>query len=175
MARPLRYNLTPQQEAATTMLGGKLPKPDPAISSQFSRVNRMHGSRDLDKVSSSAAAPGVAPWPGAGKSKNAPLYDQNVVREALTQPRSQKDIRPQDPRQLHATQTGLTRGGVGHYMSDEYAQTGRMHADGSNVGNVNPVMYHKKDGRSLILSGHHRAGAALLQGKQFDAQHVFGD
>lgn len=175
MARPLRYNLTPQQEAATAMLGGKIPKPDQFISDQFSRVNQLHGSGNLDKISANAAAPGVVPWPTATASKKKPLYDKNVVTGALSQPKSEKDVRPQDPRQLHATQTGLTRGGVEYYMGDEYSKTGRTYADQDNLGNTRPVVYHKSDGRSLLLSGHHRAGAALLQGGQFNAQHVFGD
>lgn len=180
--RPLRYNLTPQQEAATAMLGGKIPTPDPAISSQFARVNQIHGSGNLDRISSSAAVPGTAPWPTSSKQKKkwtdesgSALYDKDAVRDAILQPKSEKDVRPQDPRQIHATQSGLTRGGVNYYMGDEYSNTGRTYADQNDLGNTRPVVYHKSDGRSLLLSGHHRAGAALLQGEQFNAQHVFGD
>jgi hypothetical protein len=171
--RPLRYNLTPQQEAATAMLGGKIPTPDPYISQQFASVNRAFGSGDVDMAAKGLT--GTAPWPGASKSKKNDLYDKDAVRDALTAPRTEKDVRPQDPRQLHATQPGITRGGVEYYMGDEYANTGRTFADQNNVGNTRPVVYHKSDGRSLLLSGHHRATAALLQGEQFNAHHIFGD
>jgi hypothetical protein len=169
--RPLRYNLTPQQEAATVLLGGELPAP--SLSDQFKRVNRVFGSGDIDALTPGVT--GVTPWPSAAKSKKGFPFDKGAVRDALTSPVSEKAIGPQDPRQLHSTQPGLSRQGVEYYMGDEYNQTGRTFADQNNVGNTRPVVYHKGDGRNLLLSGHHRAGAALLRGEQFNAQHVFGD
>jgi len=60
-------------------------------------------------------------------------------------------------------------------MSDEYEQTGETYADKDNIGNQMPVVYNKSNGQNVLLSGHHRAQAALLQGRQFDARQVYGD
>jgi hypothetical protein len=165
------YPETHQQNAIRSMLGGESPEIPSHVGSQFSRVADMYGSEDLDKVSSTAAVPGVAPWPKANRSKQSPLYDRDVVAKALSGP---VELTQTDPRQLHSSQAGITRDGVEHYMGNSYNETGETYADQGNVGNRHPVIYNKDDGRKVILSGHHRGGAALVQGRQFPARHVFG-
>jgi hypothetical protein len=166
------YPHTPEQNAARSMLGGP-PQDIPGhVSSQFDRVNAQYGSGDLDSISKSSASAAPISFPTASRSKKEPLYDKSQVTAALSQPSSLKTIRPTDPRQLHATQPGITRDGVEYYMGDEYNNTGATFADKGNPGNLRPVVYNKNNGQSLLLSGHHRAQAANLQGRQFDAQHI---
>lgn len=168
-----RYPITPEARAINSMLVGPPQTDVPShVSAQFERVNRMYGSGDLDSVSRTAAVAGVAPWPRAARKRNAPLYDRDLVREALSQPRTEESVYPADPRNLHSTQPGITRDGVEYYMSDEYSNTGRTYADQGNAGNRQPVVYRKASGENLLLSGHHRAGAALLKGEPFNALHI---
>lgn len=171
MASSFQYPETHQENAIRSMLGGPVPNIPTHVSDQFSRVQEMYGSGDASKVSSTAAVPGQAPWPKVAKTKQGLPYDRNVVAQALSSP---VELTMTDPRQLHSTQSGLTRSGVEYYMGDDYEQTGETFADQGNVGNRHPVIYNKDDGRKLILSGHHRGGAALLQGQEFPARHVFG-
>ena len=80
-------------------------------------------------------------------------------------------MREVDPRHLHSTQTNITLPGVNYYMGDEYRQTGRTFADMDKAGNRFPVVY-TREGQNKLLSGHHRATAALLRGEQFRAIHI---
>ena len=142
------------------------------ISRQFSRVHAMYGTRDLDRISKTPGVSGIAPWPSAGKTKQGPNYDQGVVRDALLRPPQLQSV---DPRNLHSSQPGITREGVDYYLNDQtYSSTGRTFADQGNVGNRHPTIYAKDDGRNIILAGHHRASAALLSGKQFQARVIPG-
>jgi hypothetical protein len=80
-------------------------------------------------------------------------------------------MRELDPRDLHATQGTVTRPGVNYYMGNEYQETGRTYADMHQAGNRYPVVY-TRGGQNKLLSGHHRATAALLRGEQFRAIHI---
>jgi hypothetical protein len=83
------------------------------------------------------------------------------------------EVHPQhiDPRWLKMTQSAVTRPGVRYYAEDPtYHETGETYADKGNVGNMVPVIYQHSDwGVRLILSGHHRAAAALAMGKPLKA------
>lgn len=74
-----------------------------------------------------------------------------------------------DPRNLVATQDHLVRSTVRGYVSDPNT----VQHDTHQSGNKRPVVYDR-NGTHLILSGHHRAAAALLRGEQFDAVVVHG-
>jgi hypothetical protein len=112
----------------------------------------------------------TTPWPRVGRSKREPLYDRGRVQEALQDP--SRHMREVDPRFLHANQPEVTRAGVQYYMRPEYHETGRTFADMHMAGNRYPFVYTKRSGENVILSGHHRATAALLHGKQFRAIHI---
>lgn len=78
-----------------------------------------------------------------------------------------------DPRTLLATQGGLDRAGVLHYLGSAFADIGLTYADHDSVGNADPVVYLRaRDGARLILAGHHRASAALLRGRPLLARLV---
>lgn len=143
---------------------------DPGFES-FRRVHELHGAGDVDAAFGEHGRV-VAPWPRASRRKDRAPYDQEVVRQGLSQPAQVEDI---DPRFLHATQPHVTRQGVSYYMDDpRYEEQGRTFADPGNVGNAFPVVYDREDGYRLLLSGHHRATAALLKGRGLKARRFEG-
>lgn len=106
-------------------------------------------------------------------------YDLDIARDAIRD----KDfpVTEVDPRTLSSTQPSVTRDGVRFYMSDEYKQSGETYADlnhragAHSAGNKVPIVYHTEDGKeNVILSGHHRATAALLSGQMLKAKVVTG-
>jgi hypothetical protein len=128
------------------------------------RAERLYGANDVDALFQGSPST-IVPWPRAGGRKDRRDYDPNVVTEALKKGTTQKV----DPRILHATQSGLTRAGVQHYLgSDE------VYKDQHQAGNQKPVVYNR-NGEHMILSGHHRAARSLLRGEQFDAIVATGD
>jgi hypothetical protein len=107
----------------------------------------------------------TTPWPRAPRSKNQKPIDRELIRRALEHPR----IQSVDPRLLHATQPNLVRTHMDYYMGDNYRRTGRTSADHSSPTNAFPIVYVDKAGRHIILSGHHRAAAALAKGEPLPA------
>jgi len=169
------YPHTPEVNAARSMLGGPPQNLPSHVGEQFSKLDSLWGSKDANRISNNDSVAAPIPYPTASRTKKDPLYDRAAVREALTAPRSARVVEPTDPRRLHASQPGVTRSGVKYYMGDTYAETGETYADKNNAGNQIPVVYNKSSGQRVILSGHHRATAALLKGEQFDALQVHGD
>ena len=147
------------------------PKSDVEVRrSQWALVHQLHGSEDPELLFKGHDKTMTA-WPSAGRTKSNPKgYDQGLVDAAVRDP--SRLIRDLDPRNLHATQPWVTRAGVNFYMGDTYRQTGRTFADMNQAGNRFPVVYTDDQGRNKLLSGHHRATAALLRGDQFRAIHI---
>ncbi len=119
----------------------------------------------------------TVPFESAGRSKTRSAYEKDKVTELVR--RSPEGLRPVDPRFLTATQSSVTSPGVDYYMGDEYEKTGKTYRDQSQAGNVYPVVYEREtpDGyiEPMILSGHHRASAALLKGEALRALVVRGN
>ena len=110
------------------------------------------------------------PWDRASKGPGIP-FDQDLVRHTLSQPASDLTVARFDSRVLHGTQPGITHGGVKHYLEGNQG----LYADKDNVGNALPFVYvHKDTGVNRLLSGHHRATAALISGKPLIARYVIG-
>jgi hypothetical protein len=82
-----------------------------------------------------------------------------------------------DTRWLHMSQDSVVGHIVRHYAENpEYADTGVTYADQHQSGNRFPVVYQRSaQGDRTILSGHHRAAAALAQGKPLRAVVVRDD
>lgn len=104
------------------------------------------------------------------------MYDQEAVDKNLKNPPELRDV---DPRTLQSTQPQVTRAGVRHYASGEYEKSGTTFADQGNAGNRFPVVYARaREGSDvadhIILSGHHRAVAALINGRPLRARVVEG-
>lgn len=147
-----------------------------------SDASRLYGAKDLDALFPEGKEIASTPWGMAGRRKDRQDYDPELVRQAISRPAN--DLVDVDPRHLRATQPMVTRGGVGYYLGDEYNQTGRTFAEQGNPGNAFPVVYSRHNEfrqadwqpeyEHLLLSGHHRGTAALLQGKQFKARQITG-
>lgn len=121
----------------------------------------------------------VVPWDQAHQLKHFGNYDQSLVADALRRPPVLQEI---DPRTLRATQPHILRGGVEHYLTDEYHKTGQTFEQGQRRGNEYPFIYRREPSpanpdsgvQNLILAGHHRSAAALVQGRPLRAIIVEG-
>jgi hypothetical protein len=142
-------------------------------------LDRLWGSGGLPQ--DQQAKPTVTlPFPGArGRAALARTYDLDVVRSAMLD--EHHPVTEVDPRRLSATQPSATTSGISHYLSPDYQRTGQTFADTiqglghHTAGNRIPVVYQTDDGReSVLMSGHHRAYAALLQGRPLMAKVVTG-
>ncbi len=116
---------------------------------------------------------GSPPFPRAGRRKDRQDYDREAVRRLLFKS-GPPQLLEMDPRTLSCTQPGLQRAAAVYYLGNEHKCTGEPYADKSNVGNRHPVIYLREDGTNMILSGHHRAAAALLRGELLRARVVEG-
>lgn len=148
----------------------RYPDPDEPMhwTNPHATAHRLYGIGSADELFHGAPRT-TAPWPKAGGIKGERLWDQDRVTSALQQPPRLEEM---DPRALHATQAHVTRSGVNYYMGDLYLRTGQTFADHTNVGNTYPTVYSDRRGRNLLLSGHHRAAAALLRGTPLRARHI---
>lgn len=113
------------------------------------------------------------PWQQAGRRKDLRDFDSALVQAVVNAP-EHHHMQDVDPRILRATQGSLIRPGLRHYLGDRYERTGETYADMHLAGNRRPIVYRREDGQHLILSGHHRAAAALLQGRPLQAVVVSG-
>lgn len=106
------------------------------------------------------------PWPAAGRRIDEPLYDNDLVQEAL----KRKQLVEVDPRNLYSIQSGLSLDGMRYYMGDTYARTGETFADRDRPTNRFPIVYHRRrNNQYVLLTGNHRAAAALLKGEMLRA------
>jgi hypothetical protein len=144
-----------------------------ALSPQWSG-HRFAGIGDIDKVfKGHLIVP--APFQRAGRSKQFQDYEVDKVHELIR--RSPEGLRDVDPSYLLSTQPSVTRPGVNYYLSGEYERTGKTFADQSHAGNIYPVVYERESERGIepmLLSGHHRATAALIKGEPLRALVVRG-
>jgi 2'-5' RNA ligase len=118
----------------------------------------------------------VCPFKTSGASKS---YDRDMVAQRVSHDPDHSEMKDFDPRHLEGTQPGIQRAALQHYMGDDYKRTGQTYADPANKGNKHPVVYtynHPVTGEEhhMLLSGHHRATAALLKGEMLHARQIRG-
>ena len=135
---------------------------------QFDVVRKVYGAGDPDVLFKGRPSTST-PWPKASKMKDQSHHNRGLIRAAMENPPELEDV---DPRALRSTQPNLLREHVGYYMGGNYERTGRTAADPHNVGNMYPTIYARPNDRWDILSGHHRAAAALLQGQALRARVI---
>jgi hypothetical protein len=104
----------------------------------------------------------IAPWPRGGRSRLGPTYDRVAVERLLDEP---ADLMEVDPGALHASQNWIVRSHVAYYLTGEWERTGRTSADRDSELNRFSVIALDNRGQSIILAGHHRAAAALIEGR----------
>lgn len=97
------------------------------------------------------------------KSGTLTPYDSDFVKSGNYTPK----VDEIDPRTLHGIQPGVHKQGVEYYLSDRYAKSGTTFEQTKGVApsdaNRMPTVYRREDGMNVLLSGHHRASAALAQ------------
>ena len=129
-----------------------------------SSIERSYGN-GIKGLFGNSETTAPVPWPSAPRKKGQKPIDRELIREALNNPK----IEAVDPRLLHATQPNIVKTHADYYMTDAYKKTGKTSADQANPTNAFPMIYINKDGKHIILSGHHRAAAALAKGETLPA------
>lgn len=110
----------------------------------------------------------VAPWTRAGKRKGERyLTEDSALRLLSSSPR----LREIDPTTLYATQPWVLAAHVRYYLTGEWELTGRTSADMDQQLNRYPLILDRK-GQLIILTGHHRSLAALIEGRAVLARMV---
>lgn len=138
-----------------------------ASAADIERHERLFGANDIDALFNEALRTSV-PFPSARRLKTEPRFDSAKITELLKSPPVLTSI---DPRALRSNQPSVTRDGVAYYMTDEYAISGRTFADGHDAGNKFPIVQvRERTGEHIIVSGHHRATAALLRGENLQVR-----
>lgn len=137
----------------------------------WARTDSIFGSNDLSTIFPDSAPRGRVPWPTAGRRRDRKDYDLALVQKVMREP---VRLEPVDPRTLSARQAFVTREGVQYYLTNEFAETGSTYADPGSAINKFPTIYMREDGTNMILSGHHRAAAALIKGEMLQARVVRG-
>lgn len=121
---------------------------------------RLYGCGDLD-----AMVPGdrhTVAWPRATRMRGMPLVPAERITEVLAGRPCLDEV---DPRHLHASQTFLVRHHLRYYLTGEWERTGRTSADMDRPVNRYPLVVDDGHGHDVIVAGHHRSAAALLQGR----------
>lgn len=102
----------------------------------------------------------AAPWPRLPARKDGPKTPSaaNLFERPPT-------LALVDPQLLWSTQPWVLGHHVAYYLTGEWERTGRTSADQHKVANRYPLVVADAAGRPAILAGHHRAAAALLEGR----------
>lgn len=125
---------------------------------------------DLD-VYFKGAAKAIVPWPSAGRRKGEPRTPAASIEHLLAAPARLHEV---DPRTLSASQPWVLRTHTSYYLTGEWELTGRTSADMHSSANRYPT-FAERSGQLVIVTGHHRSLAALIQGRPVLARIVASD
>jgi hypothetical protein len=128
--------------------------------------NRLWGCGDLDRLFGTADRT-VTPWPRGGKLKYGENFDRNAVTALLASPVGLIDI---DPREVWCSQPWLLREHVDYYRTGRWELSGRTSADQLAEHNRFPIIVRDYRDRLLVVAGHHRTAAALIEGRRVRAR-----
>lgn len=130
-------------------------------------VECLYGCGELDRWFGGAPKTTV-PWPRAARRKDQPLVDHRV-QALLAGPPVLVEV---DPRHLRASQSWVVRHHAAYYLSGRWERTGITSADRDQPANRYPLITTDHRGRKVILQGHHRCAAALIEGRPVRARLV---
>jgi len=123
--------------------------------------SRMYGCDDLDAVFGDTDM-ALCPWERAGRLKKGdPILESNTDA-VLDSPIWLSLV---DPRRLWASQPWVLRTHAAYYRTGEWERTGVTSADRHVEANRFPVIVPDRLDRLIIRTGHHRALAALIEGR----------
>lgn len=134
-------------------------------------VNELFGCAVLDDIFREGAPKVSAPWPRAGRRRDQPRHFTLSVEDL----RSPIWLTEVDPRELWASQGWVVRHHAAYYFTREWELTGLTSADRNVASNQWPVVRIDDQGRKVILAGHHRSLAALIEGRPVLARVFPGD
>jgi hypothetical protein len=129
------------------------------------RVRRLHGCRDLAAVFTGDRA--LVPWPRAPRIPGSAQERQAAFAAMLAGPPHVADL---DPRILFANQPWVVRHHAAYYLTGRWERTGTTSADRHLDANRYPLVHLDPAGRHIILGGHHRSLAALVEGRPVRAR-----
>jgi hypothetical protein len=109
----------------------------------------------------------IVPWPSAGRRKSEPRVPV-AIENILTGPPRLHEV---DPRTLFASQPWVLRSHAAYYLTGEWELTGRTSADMHSSANRYPTFAERR-GQLVIVTGHHRSLAALIEGRPVLARVV---
>ena len=110
----------------------------------------------------------IVPWPSAGRRKGEPRVPVAGIEHLLTCPPRLHEV---DPRILFASQPWVLRTHAAYYLTGEWELTGRTSADMHSSANRFPTFAERR-GQLVIVTGHHRSMAALIEGRPVLARVV---
>lgn len=108
------------------------------------------------------AAQVVCPWPRARRLKHRARFDRETVVDLLSRPVELVEV---DPRTLVANQTWVLLQHARYYTTGRWERTDLTSADQHQEVNQFPVVMPNDGGQRVIVAGHHRATAALVEGR----------
>jgi hypothetical protein len=141
------------------------------------RLEDAYAAGDLDALFPDDAARTAVPWatvvhgPSGGATAAPGALVRAQLEALLARPPRAHEFLDLDPRDLRATQSAVTRAGVAYYLGwpQEYERSGRTYAEPLSVANKWPLVTYRqrplKQGDWVLHGGHHRAAAALLEGR----------
>lgn len=148
---------------------------DVAASSGYrSALDRVWGCGDIDVVFHRADRV-LLPWARASRRRGATgvemaLQLRTTVSDIVARPPRLMEV---DPRHLRATQPWALRQHVSYYLSGAWERTGITSADRDSDANRYPTITLGTE--QVIHTGHHRALAALIQGRALLARTTASD
>jgi hypothetical protein len=147
-----------------------MPRYEPMIVHTIDPTDARWGTGELDAFFNGASK-ALLPWPSAGRLKGEPRTPVASVEHLLSTPPRLHEV---DPCALYASQPWVLRTHVGYYLTGEWELTGRTSADMHSTANRYPTFAERR-GQLVIVTGHHRCLAALIQGRPVLARVVTDD
>jgi hypothetical protein len=106
---------------------------------------------------------GSVPFPGSDSNRRA-------VPQEAKEGYKRWDVKEVDPRELVATQSSVRSDALSHYMDLSNIKAGHLFDKTRDESNDHPTVVGFQR-QKFILSGHHRATAALLRGEPLAARY----
>lgn len=127
------------------------------------RPETLWGCDDLGTVFGPTAEKTTCPWPRARRGRGALFSAHECTNERLIGLAVLDEV---DPRIVHATQPYVLRHHAAYYLSGQWELSGITSADRAQPTNRFPLVADDGRGGLVLLSGHHRALAALVRGRK---------
>ena len=123
-------------------------------------VERLFGADGVDAAFPNQAVKAVCPFPRAGHVRNGLTPHQRFTPELMASPVHLTEV---DPCRLWSSQGWVVRQHAAYYLNGAWERSGVTSADRESASNRWPVVVIDHLDRPVIVAGHHRSLAALLQ------------